>query len=99
MADAIQKERLATVFNGLDGSAAAKEKLALVEVSEEIVAETLYSLIDNLFKTKLDQIHRLVDSLKSILASRMQELKFTNIGVNNDVMSTTNGNISLNNNY
>ena len=99
LADAIQKERLATVFNGLDGSAAAKEKLALVEVSEEIVAETLYSLIANLFKTKLDQIHRLVDSLKSILASRMQELKFTNIGVNNDIMSTTNGNISLNNNY
>lgn len=76
LAEVLQKEKFAVSFNGLDGSAAAKEKLALVETSAEIVTEALYSLVANLLRTKLDQLHRLVDALKSILMSRMQENKF-----------------------
>ena len=85
LAEAIQKEQFAISFNGLDGSAAVKEKLALVATSSEIVSETLYNLVANLLKTKLDQLHRLVDALKSILMSRMQETKFMNIGSNTDI--------------
>lgn len=84
LAEALQKEQYAISFNGMDGSAAAKDKLALVAVSEEILTETLYNLVANLFKTKVDQIHRLVDCLKSILMSRMQETKFMNIGAAED---------------
>ena len=76
LAEVLQKEKFAVSFNGLDGSATAKEKLALVETSAEIVTEALYSLVANLLRTKLDQLHRLVDALKSILMSRMQENKF-----------------------
>ncbi len=90
LADALQKEKFAISFNSMDGSAAAKEKLALVETSSEIVVETLYNLVANLLKTKLDQLHRLVDSLKSILMSRMQEFKFMNIGSNAEVGATIN---------
>lgn len=88
LAEAIQKEQFAISFNGMDGSAAVKDKLALVATSSEIVAETLYNLIANLLKTKLDQLHRLVDALKSILMSRMQETKFMNIGSTQDVPPT-----------
>lgn len=98
LAEALQKEAFAVTFNGLDGSAAAKEKLALVAISESIVAETLYNLIANLLKTKVDQLHRLVDALKSILMSRMSEVKFMNIGVDNSVPYTTNGRVILNEN-
>jgi len=88
LAEAIQKEQFAINFNGIDGSAAVKDKLALVATSAETVAETLYNLIANLLKTKLDQLHRLVDALKSILMSRMQETKFMNIGSNAEIPST-----------
>ena len=88
LAETLQKEKFAVSFNGLEGSAAAKEKLALVETSAEIVSEALYSLVANLLKTKLDQLHRLVDAMKSILMSRMQETKFMNIGSTNEIPGT-----------
>ena len=95
LAETLQKEKFAISFNGLEGSAAAKDKLALVETSAEIVTEALYNLIANLLKTKLDQLHRLVDALKSILMSRMQETKFMNMGSTSDVPATT-GRMRLN---
>jgi hypothetical protein len=95
LAETLQKEKFAVSFNGLEGSAAVKDKLALVETSAEIVTEALYNLIANLLKTKLDQLHRLVDALKSILMSRMQETKFMNMGSTNEVPATT-GRIRLN---
>jgi len=89
LAEALQKERFAVEFNGLDGSAAVKDKLALVATSSEVVAEALYNLASNLLKTKLDQLHRLVDALKSILMSRMQETKFMNIGSSIEIPGMT----------
>ena len=95
LAEALQKEKYATSFNALEGSAAVKDKLAIVETAPEVVSEALYNLIANLFKTKLDQLHRLVDALKSILMSRMQETKFMNIGVDNNIPAITNGRTNL----
>ena len=88
LAQALQKEQFAIKFNGADGTGTIKEKIALVETSSEVVAEALYNLIANLFKTKLDQVHRLVDALKSILMSRMQESKYINMTTANDIPAT-----------
>lgn len=96
LAEALQKEKYAISFNGMEGSAAAKDKLALVAVSEEILTETLYNLVANLFKTKVDQIHRLVSALSTILMSRGQEMKFMNIGTTDYIPPTTNGRVTLN---
>lgn len=96
LAEALQKEKFAISFNGLEGSAAVKDKLALVETSAEIVTEALYNLVANLLKTKLDQLHRLVDALKSILMSRMQETKFMNMGATNEVPATVGTRVTLN---
>ena len=96
LAETLQKEKFAISFNGLEGSAAVKDKLALVETSAEIVTEALYNLVANLLKTKLDQLHRLVDALKSILMSRMQETKFMNIGSTNEVPATVGTRVTLN---
>lgn len=85
LADAIQKEKFAINFNGIDGSAAVKDKLALVATSAETASEVMYNLLANMLKTKLDQLHRLVDSMKSILMSRMQETKFMNIGTTSEI--------------
>lgn len=96
LAEILQKEQFAISFNGADGSAAVKDKLATIATSSEIVADALYTLIASLLKTKLDAIHRLVDVLKSILMSRMQEQKFMNLGASNEITPTTNGRITLN---
>lgn len=88
LADALQKEKFAVEFSGADGSAAVKDKVAQIATSSEIVAETLYRLIANLMKAKLDQLHRLVDCLKSILVSRMQETKFMSVGTSAEIPQT-----------
>lgn len=90
LSEALQKEKFATTFNGLDGSAAVKEKIALVESSSETVSTVLYELVSSLLKSKVDQLHRLVDCLKSILMSRMQETKFMNIGATAEVSAPIN---------
>lgn len=77
IAEALQKEKFADKFNSADGSAAVKNNIALIETSEEIVIQVLYEMISNLLKTKVDQIHRLVDCCKSILVTRMQEAKLS----------------------
>lgn len=84
LSNAIQKETLAINFSGADGAVAAKEKVALINTSGEVVSSVLYNLMSNLLKTKVDQLHRLVDALKSILVSRMQETKFINLGAAED---------------
>ncbi len=96
LAEAIQREKFAISFNGKEGSQGIKDKLALIETSEETVSQLLYALIANRLKTKLDQLHRIVDSLKSVLMSRMQETKFMQIGSSSDIPKTTNGKITLN---
>ena len=76
LAEILHKEHYAISFNGVDGTATARDKLATLATSSEAVAEALFNLISSLLKTKLDALHRLVDALKSILMSRMQETKF-----------------------
>lgn len=92
LAEANQKERFAISFNSVDGSAAVKDKLATISVSSEIITETLYNLVSNLLKTKLDQLHRIISVLQSILMSRMQEAKFMNIGASAEVGGTVGNN-------
>lgn len=77
LAETLRKEKYASKFNEAQGSAAVKENIALIESSEEQVVEALYDLVANSLKTKLDQIHRAVDCLKSILMTRMQEAKMS----------------------
>ena len=75
LAETLKKEAYATSYTGVDGTVATKENFALLQSSPQIVTELLYDLVSSLAKTKLDEVHRVVDSLKSILMSRMQEMK------------------------
>lgn len=95
-AEAVRKEAYATSYLKQDGTAGAKDANATLAIAENIVVGCLYELVASLVKTKLDSLHRLVDVLKSVLMSKMQEAKFMNIGANNEIGPTTNGRITLN---
>ena len=74
-AEALRKEAYAIEFNGAEGSVAAKENAATVNTSDEIMTETIYGVVASLFKTKLDECHRVVAALNTVLMSRMSEAK------------------------
>ena len=77
LSEALKKETYANAYQEASGTNGAKDNIAWLACSEQIVIEALYELVSSLLKTKLDQVHRLVDALKSILLSRMQEAKLT----------------------
>jgi hypothetical protein len=76
-AEAIRKEAYAMNYIGQDGTAGVKDSNTTLAISENIIAQCLYDLVAGLTKTKVDQLHRMIDSLKSILMSRMQEMKIS----------------------
>lgn len=80
-AEALRKEKYARTFNAAEGTAGVKDNTALLAASEEIIVEALYNLVASLLKTKLDEVHRLIDTLKSILMSKMQEAKLAMNGI------------------
>ena len=79
LAESLRKEAYAREFNTLQGSVAAKDSQATLNIANEIIVEHLYELTASLFKVKLDEAHRVVDTLKSVLMSRLSEAKLTNI--------------------
>ena len=79
LAESLRKEAYAQNFNKSEGTVAVRENTSIINTSSEILAEEIYTLIANMFKVKLDEIHRVVDTLKSVLMSRMQEAKLTTV--------------------
>jgi len=79
LGETLRKEAYATNFNAAEGTVAVRENNAILNTSAEILAEEIYTLVSSLFKTKLDEIHRIVAALQSVLMSRMQEAKLSNV--------------------
>lgn len=78
IAETLRKEKYATNFGAAEGSVAAKESTAILQTSAEILAEQIYDLVADLFKVKLDSIYRVVDVIKTVLSTRVNEAKLTN---------------------
>ena len=78
-AEALRKEAYAIEYNKADGAVAARDNAAIINTSDEILTDAIYGLVSSLFKTKLDEIHRVIDALKTVLMSRMAEAKLSGI--------------------
>lgn len=80
LGEALRKEAYAKNFNTAEGTVAVRENLSIINTSSEILAEELYTLVANMFKMKMDEVHRIVSTLQTVLMSRMQEAKLVNVG-------------------
>lgn len=76
-AETLRKEAYAKAFNMTPGATMIKTNMAVINASAEMLSETIYKLVADLFKTKLDELHRVCDSLRSVLSSRVQEMKLS----------------------
>ena len=88
-AEMLKKEKYAIEFNKAEGSNAVRENTSILNISEEVVSQTIYDLVAGMYKVKLDEIRRIIDSLKTVLTSRLSEAKLTsmfndNIGEDNN---------------
>lgn len=83
LAETVRKQKYAIEFNGAEGSVAAKDNSAIISSAESVIVEVLYNLVSSLLKTKLDEAHRCVDTMKTILMSRLSEAKLSNTLLDN----------------
>lgn len=75
IASIIVDEAYATSYNAQVGTVAQRENSATLSISKEKATSTLFTLVANMIKTKLDEVHRIVDTLKNILISRASDRK------------------------
>lgn len=77
LAESIKDEKYAKLFNAMEGTVAVRENSALLGSSEELLAGEIYKLVAQLFKTKLDSVYRMIDTLKTVLTTRLTEAKLS----------------------
>ncbi len=77
IAEIVQDETQADAFNTAEGNNEQRKNTAILSASKDKAVAKLYKLIASQIKTKLDEAHRVVDSLKSILISRASDRKLT----------------------
>lgn len=85
VAETLRKEAYASNFNSAEGSVAVRENTAILDSSGEIVADDVCQAVASILKTKSDELHRVVDALKTVLLARMSEAKRM-VGINSGVM-------------
>lgn len=73
----LREEKYAENFSTSEGTIATRENAAILLTSSEILAEEIHALVASLFKSKLDEIHRVVAVLQTVLTTRLQEAKLT----------------------
>lgn len=74
-AEMILKETQAIIYNSTDGTVPIRTNQSLIETGDKQVVNALYSAVANLLKTRLDETHRMINTLNSILISRNAEAK------------------------
>ena len=73
----IMKEAQAKEYNNTEGTQVIRNNASIINTSDSQVVNLLYSSVANLMKTKLDEAHRMINTLNSILISRNAEAKLS----------------------
>jgi hypothetical protein len=76
----------ANIFNGTAGTQNARNNQAIVDTLDKQVVNVLYNAITNRFKSKLDEIHRMINVLSNVLISKNAEAKLRG-GIKDDTHS------------
>lgn len=74
-AEILKKESYSNQFISLEGSVALRECAATLNVSNDILVETIYNYVSSALKTKLAEVHSIIDTLKLVLTTRLSEAK------------------------
>jgi len=71
----ILKTKQATIYSATAGTSAARNNQATIDTVDKQVVSALYNAINNRFKSKLDEVHRMINVLSNVLISKNAEAK------------------------
>jgi len=72
---ALMNEVQATEFNATTGTVDARKNASLLNSQNEQLVKILCDTVSGLLKVKLDEAHRIVDTLKTVILSRNTEAR------------------------
>lgn len=75
----LMKEKQAEVFNKTTGTQVIRANQATIDTLDKQTVNIMYNAIANSLKSKLDEAHRLVNVLSSVLISRNAEAKLKGV--------------------
>lgn len=76
-AESIRKAKYAEEYSKAEGAVAQRDNTAVLNSAESMLVDYIYDCVASTLKTKLDEAHRVVDTLKSIQMGRMAEAKLS----------------------
>ena len=74
-ATTLMKEAQAISYNKSEGTQLIRNNQSMIDTIDKQVVNMLYSAVADLMRTKLDEGHRMINTLNSILISRNAEAK------------------------
>lgn len=83
----LMKEKQAQSYNSATGTQAIRNNQAIIDTTDKQVVNLIYSGVANMMKTKLDESHRMINVLNSILISRNAEAKIVGGKTENEIQS------------
>lgn len=91
IAVALNKSSYAEAYNSYDGTQGAKANQAIIDTVDKEVVKMLQTRVSDSLKGKLDEAHRMCNTLSNVLISRNAEnkLKITERGVNTNNSSNS----------
>lgn len=78
-ANALLKEGQANVFNSTLGTQAVRSNQAVMDTLDKQTVNILYNAVSNNMRSKLDEAHRIVNVLSSVLISKNAEAKLKGV--------------------
>lgn len=75
----LMKEKQAAVYNSTDGTQQTRNNQAVIDTLDKQTVQVLYNAVSNCMKSKLDEAHRVVNMLSSVLISRNAEAKLKGV--------------------
>ena len=78
-ATVLLKEGQANSFNGADGTQSYRNNQAIIQNLDKQAVNVLYNAVVNCMKSKLDEAHRIVNVLSSVLISKNAEAKLKGV--------------------
>ena len=83
ISETLMKEQQAIQFNTSEGTVDVRKNISLLNTQNEQLVRMLYDTVSGLLKVKLDEVHRIVDTLKTVILSRNTEAR-----INADINDT-----------
>lgn len=77
LSETLRKQTYSRAYVDAEGTGQVKDNKANIAITDAMLSEKLYNYVADQLKIKIDEAHRVIDALKSVMISRASEAKLS----------------------